>query len=202
MMLKIFILSISLFIAFLSSAPEIFPQENFFELKPRKEFNSKLNTKQHLLYNSQTQDSFADTNDVKQTTFVMKKSPLTATLLSAAIPGAGQFYNESYWKIPVIAGVGGYLVYEIIQSNKDYRNYADQYSASITTQNPSGDARLLSLREFYRDERDRFFIYTALLYLVQIADAYVDAELYDFDVSDKMKFTLGGNNILGMKINF
>jgi hypothetical protein len=179
---------------------EIFSQENLSEINSQIEFKS--NHKQQLLYDFQSNGkSFADSN-IKQTTFVMKKSPLTAVLLSAALPGAGQFYNESYWKIPVIAGIGGYLVYETIKSNNDYKNYADQYANSVTQTNPQGDQRLLSLREFYRDQRDQFYIYCALLYLVQLADAYVDAELYDFDVSDKMKFTIGGNNFFGMKINF
>lgn len=177
----------------------IFSQEALTKLSLQND--SQINTKQKLLYDLQFQERPSDTNK-NQTKFVMKKSPLTAVLLSAALPGAGQFYNESYWKIPVVAGIGGYLVYEIIQSNKNYRNYADQYAVTVTPANPQGDARLLSLREFYRDERDRFYIYGALLYLVQLADAYVDAELYDFDVSDKMKFTIGGNNIFGMRVNF
>lgn len=177
----------------------IFSQEALTKLSLQDD--SQINTKQKFLYDLQFQEIPSDTIK-NQTKFVMKKSPLTAVLLSAALPGAGQFYNESYWKIPIVAGIGGYLVYEIIQSNNNYRNYADQYAVTVTPANPQGDARLLSLREFYRDERDRFYIYGALLYLVQLADAYVDAELYDFDVSDKMKFTIGGNNIFGMKVNF
>lgn len=193
MILKILILFL------LVIPPKIFSQEALTKLSMQDD--SQINTKQKLLYDFQLQETPPDTNK-KQTKFVMKKSPLTAVLLSAALPGAGQFYNESYWKIPIVAGVGGYLVYEIIQSNKNYRNYADQYAVTVTPANPQGDARLLSLREFYRDERDRFFIYGALLYLVQMADAYVDAELYDFDVSDNMRFTIGGNNFFGMKVNF
>jgi hypothetical protein len=34
--------------------------------------------------------------------FRMKKSPTVAVLLSAVLPGAGQFYNQSYWKIPIL----------------------------------------------------------------------------------------------------
>ena len=47
--------------------------------------------------------------------FKMKKSPTTAVLLSAVLPGAGQFYNESYWKIPIIGGLVGYFGYEYFQ---------------------------------------------------------------------------------------
>ncbi|MCK7523067.1 MAG: DUF5683 domain-containing protein [Ignavibacteriales bacterium] len=34
--------------------------------------------------------------------FISTKSPWTAVLMSAVIPGAGQIYNESYWKAPLI----------------------------------------------------------------------------------------------------
>jgi hypothetical protein len=190
---------IKILILFLILIPSrIFSQENFSQSDLHNELN--LNIRQQLLYDFKNQNAPPDSN--KQTGFVMTKSPLKAVLLSAVLPGAGQFYNESYWKIPIIAGIGGYLVYEVIQSNNDYKNYADQYALTVTSTNPQGDQRLLNLREFYRDQRDQFYIYCALLYFVQLADAYVDAELYDFDVSDNIKFTIGRNDFLGMKINF
>ena len=38
------------------------------------------------------------------------KSPGLAMLFSAVLPGAGQAYNESYWKVPVVLGLGVYFV--------------------------------------------------------------------------------------------
>jgi len=121
------------------------------------------------------------------TKFKMKKDPWKAVLYSAILPGAGQFYNKSYWKIPIIAGVGGYFVYEIIKNNNKYRDFRDQYINSQTPQNPQGDLRLKDLREFYSDQRDDFIIYSVILHVVNMIDAYVDAQLYDFDVSDKIR---------------
>lgn len=156
-----------------------------------------------------TRISFSDRNDstVKNTdikpTFRMKKEPWRAVAYSAVIPGAGQFYTESYWKIPVILGLGSYFVYGIINNNNQYLDYKDQYQNSQTAQNPDGDPQLLNLREFYRDQRDNFYIYSAILYLVNLIDAYVDAQLYDFNVTDKIKFgILKNNNLLGIDLNF
>ncbi|MBK8551940.1 MAG: hypothetical protein IPL53_13070 [Ignavibacteria bacterium] len=118
----------------------------------------------------------------------MKKSPWKAVALSAVLPGAGQFYNESYWKIPVIAGLGGYFVYEWIQNNNQYLDYKELYQNSQTPENPTGNLQLQSLREFYRDQRDNFIIYSLILYVVNLLDAYVDAQLFDFDVSDSINF--------------
>lgn len=146
-------------------------------------------------------DSIVQSKDKK--VFKMKKSPWKAVLYSAVIPGSGQLYNESYWKIPVIAGLGGYFVYELIRNNNRYLDYKAQYQNSQTQQNPSGDPYLLSLREFYRDQRDNFIIYSGILYVVQLVDAYVDAQLFDFTVSDKARFTLmDKNRLVNFKIVF
>ena len=42
------------------------------------------------------------------------KSALGAVLRSAVIPGWGQFYNESYLKVPVVVGLTGFLVWGIV----------------------------------------------------------------------------------------
>jgi hypothetical protein len=111
-----------------------------------------------------------------------KKSSLTAVGLSAILPGAGQVYTEQYWKVPLILGLGGYWVYEWTRNNDRYREFRDLYSASILTTPSQGNGQFLTLREFYKDQRDSFTWYIGLLYLLNIVDAYVGAELYDFDV--------------------
>ncbi len=135
--------------------------------------------------------------------FTMTRSPSKAMLYSALLPGAGQFYNESYWKIPIIWGVGGYFVYEIINNNNKYIDYRDLYANSQTEANPNGDLRYKNLREFYRDQRDQFYLYAGLVYLINLVDAYVDAHLFDFDVSDKIKIqgVKGSNSLMNLKIN-
>jgi hypothetical protein len=116
---------------------------------------------------------------------VPAKSPGTAVLLSAILPGAGQFYNESYWKVPLIAGLEIYFVSEWLSNNRSYKDYRDQYAADLLV-HPGGNANLLALREFYRDQRDSFTWYFLILYVVNIADAYVDASLFNFDVSGNL----------------
>ncbi len=124
--------------------------------------------------------------------FRMRKSPTTAVLLSAVLPGAGQFYNESYWKVPIIGGLVGYFGYEYFRNNNLYKDYRDDYAASQTELNPDGDFTLKTLREFYRDQRDDFVWYFLIVYVINMVDAYVDAHLFDFDVSED-KFTKGGS---------
>src|ERR1035437_6450972 len=61
------------------------------------------------------------------TSFVMQKSAWGAVLRSAVIPGLGQIYNQSYWKAPIVWGIGAWLVYNWIQNNKSYKIYRDQF---------------------------------------------------------------------------
>lgn len=145
--------------------------------------------------------------DSKPVKFRMTKSPMTAVLYSALLPGLGQFYNKSYWKIPLIALIGGYFGYEIVKNNNDFLSYRDRYANSQTIENPSGNQLLKTYREFYRDQRDQFILYFGLMYLINLVDAYVDAHMFDFDVSDKIRLGLkiglpGTDKTVGLKINF
>ena len=114
----------------------------------------------------------------------MKKSPTVAVLLSAVLPGAGQFYNQSYWKIPIIGGLVGYFAYEYFRNNNLYKDNRDLYVSTQTPENPDGDLNYRSLREFYRGQRDDFVWYFLIIYTINMIDAYVDAHLFDFDVRE------------------
>jgi hypothetical protein len=114
------------------------------------------------------------------------KSPLKAMLFSAVLPGAGQFYNESYWKVPIVLGFGVYLLSNWLDNNRRYHDYRSQFEQSLLANPPDGDQVLLSTREFYKDQRDSFTWYLLIWYVVTLADAYVDASLYDFNVSSDL----------------
>jgi hypothetical protein len=122
----------------------------------------------------------SDTVSVRQT-----KSAGKAVLLSALLPGLGQIYTKSYWKLPIIWGLGGYYIYGWITNNNRYRDYRDQYLQSLAS-STEGDLEIRSLRDFYRNQRDSYAWYFGVLYLANLIDAYVTASLYDFDVSDNL----------------
>jgi len=136
-------------------------------------------------------DSSKTSTAKKEKQFKMRKSPLVATLLSAVIPGAGQFYNQSYWKIPVIGALVGYFGYEYFHYNNIFKDYRDRYAASQVLLPPEGDDNLKIQREFYHNQRDDFVWYFMIVYVVNLVDAYVDAHLFDFDVSEEKILTTG-----------
>jgi hypothetical protein len=130
-------------------------------------------------------DSVRETPKKQDTAgFKMTRDPWLAFGLSAVIPGAGQVYLGQWYKAPfIVAGVGGCIVAALVQNNR-YHYIAD----SVTNQLARGDnynaSRYTSVREFYRDDRDRWYIYAGLVYVANLLDAYIAANLYDFDVSD------------------
>lgn len=150
-----------------------------------------------------------------------KHSPTKATIYSAVLPGLGQAYNQKYWKIPVIYGLGGLLVYNITSSNTKYVDYRDALYArqdedalTIDTEYLTiySDSQLITRKDFYKRKRDINIIYALLLYTANIIDATVDAHLMHFEVGEKYIMTLEptflptasvSNSIgLSLKLNF
>lgn len=97
--------------------------------------------------------------------------------MSAVIPGLGQIYNESYWKVPVVWGFIGYFAHFWKINNDEYWMFARRHVASGGYQVE---------RDFYRDQRDLFAIYIGITYILNLLDAYVDAHLFDFNVDEDM----------------
>ena len=131
--------------------------------------------------------------DSASVVFIHSKSPTTAVLLSAILPGAGQIYTGRYWKVPLILGFGGYFGTQWFRMNDRYTESRSKYDESVKlgANKGQGDAQLLYERDFYHDERDRFAFYFAITYLLNLVDAYVGASLYGFDVGDN----LGGTSV-------
>ena len=147
--------------------------------------------------------SSSDTLKKKNVKYIMTKSPWKAVMYSAIFPGLGQIYNESYWKLPIVAVAAGSLGYYIFYNNSKFLDYRDKFAESQTTANPSGDSRYKKLRESYRDLRDTYLLYFALFYLINLADAYVDAHLYDFNAYSNVQLGLfQKGNFVNLKLNF
>lgn len=162
---------------------------------------SSLDLRQ-TLYDTLKTDTTSTTKKKEPRPFKMKKNPWVAVGLSAVVPGAGQFYNGSYWKIPIILVAGGYLGYEAIRNNNRYNEYRDLFEQSQVG-NPNGNPIIKEQRDEFRDKRDEFIIYFALFYVINLVDAYVDAHLYDFDVSEDLKVQmLKGSKLIEINFNF
>jgi len=124
------------------------------------------------------------TND---SVFVITKSPWGAVGRSAILPGLGQFYNESYWKIPIIWGVMGWFTYLYIENNDLYKKYGELYNESLED-SQHGNSNYKEARDFYRNERDQWALFLGLTYFLNLVDAFVDAHLFDFSISENQYY--------------
>jgi hypothetical protein len=119
-------------------------------------------------------------------------SPKKAALLSAVIPGAGQIYNKKYWKLPIIyAGFAG-LTYSFQLNQTRYKSYRIDYINSLDGKYDGqySSDQLLTLTHYYHRYRDLSVIGAALLYVLNIVDASVDAHMFTFNVSDDLSFNV------------
>ncbi|HNQ61224.1 MAG TPA: DUF5683 domain-containing protein [Bacteroidia bacterium] len=114
-------------------------------------------------------------------------------LQSAILPGLGQASNHKYWKIPIIYAGFGALVYFIDSNDKNYKLYKTAFlyrndNDSLTIdQFPNFTTDDIKVRkDYYRRNRDLSYILTAVLYSLNIIDAYVDAQLRNFDISEDL----------------
>lgn len=129
------------------------------------------------------------------------KDPNTALFRAAVVPGLGQIYNKRYWKLPIVYGGFAALGYAINFNQKYYTEMLNEYIArtdgdpnTIPNTEKYGGARdeqIISAKDFYKRNREISIIGTVALYAAQIIDAYVDAELSNFDVSDDLSLKIG-----------
>ena len=138
------------------------------------------------------------TNDVSD----VKK----ATTLSLIFPGAGQAFNKSYWKVPIVLGGMASMIYVIDWNNRGFNRFKTAYALRADFDEhpenyPGGVSKdefqgrysatfLKNLRDSYRRNRDLSILLTAGVYIFQAVDAHVDAHLKDFDISDDLTVDL------------
>lgn len=142
-----------------------------------------------------------------------KPDPKKAVIYSAIFPGLGQMYNRKYWKLPIIYGgflglsygiswngqyYGDYkdayngIIAEDFRSNENFNKWKDMAPSRMRTQNISDtDAQWLRgqfkrKKDVYRRNRDLCIIGAIGVYALCMIDAYVDAHLFDFDISQDL----------------
>lgn len=126
-------------------------------------------------------------------------NPTKATWLALVIPGGGQIYNRKYWKLPIFYGGFAGCAYALTWNNKMYKDYSAAYkdavngnwtSTTITDLLPPGykysesqlKETLRKRKDTYRRYRDMSIFAFIGVYLLSVVDAYVDAELSNFDI--------------------
>lgn len=125
-----------------------------------------------------------------------------ALWLAMVFPGGGQIYNRKYWKLPIVYGGFVGCAYALSWNNKMYKDYSQAYldimdddpntksyedflplNSSISGQEERFKEIFRKRKDIYRRQRDLSIFAFIGVYLLSVIDAYVDAELSDFDIS-------------------
>jgi hypothetical protein len=142
----------------------------------------------------------ADTTKVKHKNFFKTiwrdypyPDPRKAMILSAVLPGAGQFYNKRWWKAAIVYAGLATATYFIVTNQQQYNFYHAQLVLATNGEPYSlssvyNASDLYSIQGYYSNYRDISVISAALIYIIGIVDANVDAQLHNFDVSDNLSF--------------
>lgn len=133
-----------------------------------------------------------------------KVKPTLVLFRSAILPGWGQFYNKQYIKATIFAGGEWYLIYGIAQDWKK----TDRYNKTFKAATDLG-IRAIEFHKYtkYRDRRNLKMWIMAATMFYSMFDAYVDAQLSDFNQTDKAYETFiaptsDGGVQVGLTFNF
>ncbi len=158
-----------------------------------------------------------------------RPNPMKVVWMGAIIPGYGQILNHKLWKLPIVYGGFMGCIYAISWNNNKYESFKNAYRDIIdsdpntnsflnlipkgytidTYGGISGYTSILkSAQDNYRRYRDLSIIVSVGFYALTLVDAYVDAQLYDFDISPDLSLRFqptlidagsGFSNTLGMQ---
>ncbi len=134
-----------------------------------------------------------------------RPDPQRAVWMGLIIPGFGQIYNKAYWKLPIVYGGFMGCIYAITWNNTMYNDYKLAYRDILTDTDgtktsyldllpdgytiemmggKSNYTKVLKTRQdTYRRYRDYSIVATIAVYALSVIDAYVDAQLFDYDIS-------------------
>ncbi|MGM0933283.1 MAG: DUF5683 domain-containing protein [Bacteroidota bacterium] len=141
-------------------------------------------------------------------------APSRAAFYSAILPGLGQAFNGSYWKIPIAYGGLGIGVYFYINNDNEFNRYRDAYKDRLAGRVDEFEGRitndgLIRAQRFYRRNKEISILVIAGIYALNIIDANVEAHLQQFNVSEdltlqpNMNFDeFSGKTRYGLSLNY
>ena len=138
-----------------------------------------------------------------------KPNPTRSLWLALVIPGGGQIYNRKYWKLPIVYGGFVGCLYAYNWNSQMYKDYRQAY-LDIMDNDPNSNSYkdffrpgydfeknkeyvkgvFKKRKDRYRRWRDLSIFATIAVYALSVVDAYVDAQLASFDISEDINLTI------------
>ena len=124
---------------------------------------------------------------------------------SLTFPGLGQIYNRKYWKLPIVYGCFVGVTYAIVWTSNQYSDYMRGYKEACDVDPntnyhlkllPAGypenqaEQYMLTQLNSFRRYRDLCIVAGVAVFALSVIDAYVDAQLANFDVSPDLSMKI------------
>jgi len=144
-----------------------------------------------------------------------RPDPMRAVWMGALFPGLGQIYNRSLWKLPIVYGGLMGCAYAIVWNGNMYNDYKQAYCDILTDKVLSTDPQrsynailpkgytiemmggretytntLNTKQNLYHRYRDFGIVAAVVIYALSVVDAFVDAQLFDFDISPDLSMNV------------
>ena len=158
-------------------------------------------------FNEDTSDVLVDTLIQGNTFFkLFKGTPGKAALLSLVIPGGGQVYNKTWWKVPIAVSIDVGTIWWLVSQQKRYNKFDEIYLNLLNERIPdyngiTNPLVIKNVRDNANQLRQYAYIWLILGHLVTVFDAFVDNHLQDFDVSDDLSFEMKGGDGFGTRLS-
>ena len=146
------------------------------------------------------------------------KKPARSILYSMALPGAGQYYNESYTKSALYFSLFSFFLYESHRYNLEHKELKSYFNSSVSVEMIPEEYRLtvdglttknITLlakeRKDSVNKRNRAIWRMLGVYTLSVLDAWAGAYLFRFDDlmgTEKAKFNIDHDIENGVKVNF
>lgn len=126
-------------------------------------------------------------------------NPGKAALYSLVLPGAGQLYNKKYWKIPMFIAFEGIAIGVLVVNAREHGKWNDYLhiistDESVTSIDGRNQEQVRDKFNTTRTNRDYAIVGLVAVHLIQVADAFVNRHLIEFDVSEDLSLKLGTLN--------
>lgn len=146
-------------------------------------------------------------------------APAKAAFYSAVLPGLGQAYNGSYWKIPIAYAGLGTGIYIYMWNDERYDRYRDAYKNRLAGREDEFDGNgnksfvstngLIRAQEQLQKNKEISLLVTVGIYMLNIIDANVEAHLRQFNVDEDLSVkpnfdidALSGKTNYGFTLNY
>lgn len=176
-------------------------------LAPQSALDSVTVDTINLLFPFDAKEVEREQRELRRAQFV--PDPQRALWLALVLPGAGQIYNRKYWKLPLV--YGGFLgcTYAFIWNQQMYSDYSQAY-LDIMDDNPATQSYKDFLppnydmtgkedrfKEIFKNRKNRYRRWRDLsvfcfagVYILSVIDAYVDAQLSEFDITPDLSMRI------------